>query len=218
MNSKISKSFTKQLHYPLFLNISGRSCIVIGGGRVAERKVSQLLQFNAAIKVISPKITVKLSKFSEAGRIKVLKREYEEGDLKDALLVFAATNRKIINEKIKKEAEKKGISVNVVDDPELCDFIVPSIIKKDMIIIAISTSGTLPSFSKRLKKEINEYINSDYVEYVNLVGRFRAFLIENVKDRKKRSEIMREINKTDMKELLQMNMKKIKAKYLNINK
>ncbi len=218
MNSKISKSFTKQVHYPLLLNIFGRSCIVIGGGKVAERKVSQLLQFNAAIKVISPKITVKLSKFSEAGRIEVLKREYEEGDLKEALLVFAATNRKKINERIKKEAEAKGISINVVDDPELCDFIVPSIIKKDPIIIAISTSGTLPSFSKKLKKEINEYINSDYVKYANLVGRFRAFLIETVKDRKKRSAIMKEINKTDMKEILQMNMKKMKAKFLNISK
>ncbi|MCX5813672.1 MAG: bifunctional precorrin-2 dehydrogenase/sirohydrochlorin ferrochelatase [Proteobacteria bacterium] len=214
MNSKNSKFYTKQLHYPLFLDIADKSCIVMGGGKIAERKVVMLLRFNAKVKLISPKITGALTKLSKSGKIEVIGREYKEGDLDGASLVFAATNRKEINERIKKEAAIKGILVNVVDDPGLCDFIVPSIVKKDPIVIAISSSGVLPSLSKRLKKEINKYITGDYIKYAHIIGKFRKLLIETVKDRKKREEIMAAINKTDMKELINMNMKEIITRFL----
>jgi siroheme synthase-like protein len=214
MNSINSGFYTKQSHYPLFLDISGRLCIVIGGGRIAERKVAMLLKFNAKVKLISPIMTVVLSKLSKSGKINVIERKYEAGDLDGASLVFAATNRKEINNRIKEEAETKGILVNVVDDPALCDFIVPSIVKKNPIIIAISTSGVLPALSKKLRKEISAYITEDYIKYVRIIGKFRKFLINNVTDRKIRSEIMTEINKADMKELINMNMKEIKTRFL----
>jgi precorrin-2 dehydrogenase / sirohydrochlorin ferrochelatase len=214
MNSKISRSYTEQLHYPLFINISGKSCVVIGGGKIAERKVAMLLKFNAEVKVISPKFNRVLSKLSESGKIAVIKREYREGDLEGALLVFAATNRKDTNERIKKEAETNGILVNVVDDPALCDFIVPSIVKKNPIIIAISTSGLLPSLSKKLRKEISEYVTEDYTKYARIIGKFRKLLIETVIDKKMRGEIMAEINKTEMRELMNMTMKEMKIRFL----
>jgi precorrin-2 dehydrogenase / sirohydrochlorin ferrochelatase len=214
MNSKSFRLYTNQSHYPLFLDISGKSCIVIGGGRIAERKVGMLLKFNGEVKLISPKITRTLSKLSKSGKIEVIEREYKDGDLDNALLVFAATNQKEINIKIKSEAEMKGILINVVDDPAMCDFIVPSIVKKNPIVIAISTSGILPSLSKRLKKEINKYVTGDYIKYVHIIGKFRNFLIKTVKDKTRRGEIMTEINKTDMKELINMNMKEIKARFL----
>jgi siroheme synthase-like protein len=218
MNLKNSRLYTKQLHYPLFLNISGKSCIVMGGGKIAERKVAMLLKFNAEVKLISPKITGALSKLSKSGKIEVIEREYEDGDLEGASLVFAATNRREINERIKKEAQTKGIPVNVVDDPVLCDFIVPSIVKKGPIIIAVSTSGVLPSLSKKLRKEISEYITADYIKYAHIIGKFRKLLIEKVENRKKRAEIMAEISKTDMKELINMSTKEITAKFLKENR
>jgi siroheme synthase-like protein len=214
MNSKSSRYYTEQLHYPLFLDISGKSCIVIGGGKIAERKVAMLLKFNADVKVISPKITAILSKLSGSGKIEIIEREYKDGDLDGASLIFAATNRKEINESIKKEAAMKSIPVNVVDDPVLCDFIVPSIVKKGPIVIAVSTSGVLPSLSKKLRKEISAYITEDYIKYVNIIGNFRKHLINNVKERKKRAEIMAEISKTDMKDLINMNTKEIKSRFL----
>jgi len=214
MNSINSRYYTKQLHYPLFLDISGKSCIVIGGGKIAERKVAMLLKFNAQVKVISPKINGALSKLLKSGKIAVIEREYKDGDLDGASLVFAATNKKDINVRIKKEAAMKGILVNVVDDPVLCDFIVPSIVKKGPIVIAISTSGVLPSLSKKLRKEISEYITEDYIKYVNIVGYFRKYLINNVKNKRKRAEIMAEISNTDMKELINLNIKEIKARFL----
>lgn len=218
MNSINSRFYTKQPHYPLFLDISGKSCIVTGGGKIAERKVVMLLKFNAEVKVISPKINGALSKLLESGKIKVIEREYKDGDLNEASLVFAATNKKEINERIKNEAALKGILVNVVDDPVLCDFIVPSIVKKGPIVIAISTSGVLPSLSKKLRKEISEHISEDYIKYVQIVGNFRKLLIETVKDKKKRAEIMAEINMADMKELIHLNAKEIKARFLKENR
>jgi precorrin-2 dehydrogenase / sirohydrochlorin ferrochelatase len=218
MNSKSSRFYTKQLHYPLFLDISGKSCIVTGGGKIAERKVLMLLKFNADVRVISPKITAALSKLSESGKIEVIEREYKDGDLDRASLVFAATNKKEINERIKKEAAVKGIPVNVVDDPVLCDFIVPSIVRKGPIVIAVSTSGVLPSLSKKLKKEISGYITEDYIKYARIIGKFRKLLIEIVRDKKKRAEIMAEINKADMKELIKMNMNEIKTRFLKENR
>ncbi len=214
MNSINSKLYTEQMHYPLFLDISGKSCIVIGGGKIAERKVVMLLKFNAEVKVISPKMNGVLSKLLKSGKITAIEREYKDGDLEGASLVFAATNKKEINGKIKKEAVVKGILVNVVDNPVLCDFIVPSIVKKGPIIVAISTSGILPSLSKKLRKEISEYITEDYIKYVKIVGYFRKYLINNVKDKRKRSEIMAEISNTDMKELINLNKKEIKARFL----
>jgi siroheme synthase-like protein len=187
---------------------------VIGGGRVAERKAKILLRFDALVRLISPKVTQTLIRLAEKGKIEIIKRKYEEGDLKGAVLVFAATNKEEINRRIRKEAEKRHIPVNVVDNPDLCDFVVPSIVKKGPIVIAISTSGTLPLLSKKLRKEIQKNITGDYIQYAYLIGRFRELLIEKVKDRKKRSDIMKEIGKIDIKEFTVMDFQKIKDMFL----
>lgn len=214
MNLKHSRSSTKNSYYPLFLDITHKPCLVIGGGRVAERKVKILLRFDALVRLISPKVTQTLIRLAEKGKIEIIKREYEEGDLKGAVLVFAATNKEEINRRIRKEAEKRHIPVNVVDNPDLCDFVVPSIVKKGPIVIAISTSGTMPLLSKKLRKEIQRNITGDYIQYAYLIGRFRELLIEKVKDRKKRSDIMKEIGKIDIKEFTVMDFQKIKDMFL----
>lgn len=212
-SSQISR-LPDRSYYPVFLNIKDRLCIVFGGGEVAERKVLMLLRFGAAIRVISPVVTKRLARLEESGKITILKRGYNYGDIEDASLVFAATDNREINNSIKKEADDRGIPVNVVDDPELCSFIVPSIVKKGPITIAISTSGTLPLFSKRLREEIDSLITEDYLRYVRLIGRFRKILIEEVKDTKVRKEIMKEIGRFTVKELSSMNIKDIKKQFL----
>ena len=216
VNSKHSRSSTKHSYYPIFLDISDNPCLVVGGGGVAERKVKMLLKFNAKIKLVSPKVTKTLSKLAENGQIEIIKREYMDKDIDGMRLVFAATNIEEINSKIRKEAKKRRIPVNVVDNPDLCDFIVPSIVKKGPIIIAISTSGILPLLSKKLKEEINNYITADYIKYGFIIGKFRKLLIEKVKDKQKRIAIMKEINKMGIKELTEMGFKKIKNMFLTI--
>jgi len=215
-NSQISRS-SDRLYYPIFLDIKDKLCLVLGGGEVAERKVLMLLKFGAIAQVISPNVTKRLSRLAETGKIRIIKRGYSYGDLKDAAIVFAATDNRDINISIKKEADELGIPVNVVDDPELCSFIVPSIVKKGPIIIAISTSGLLPMFSKRLKRQIHDIITKDYLKYVKLIGGFRKMLIKEVKDPKLRKKIMKEISNCSPDEIIKMGLKDIKKRFLRLN-
>jgi len=113
---------------------------------------------------------------------------------------------------------KKNIPANVVDNPSLCDFIVPSIVKKDPIIIAISTSGMLPFLSKRLRKDMAEGITRDYVQYANIVGRLRKLLIMEIKDKKLRQSLMKEIMGTDVSVINNMGFKKAKEIFFGSEK
>jgi precorrin-2 dehydrogenase/sirohydrochlorin ferrochelatase len=189
-------------------------CLVVGGGNVAERKVRILLKFGAQVKVVSPKLNAPLTRLAEKGRIEVVKREYEGVDLEGTALIFAATNNEETNAKIRKDGAQRRIPVNVVDNPVLCDFIVPSIVKKGPIVIAVSTSGTLPLLSKKLRKEIEALVTGDYMRYLSMLGTFRKHLIEKVKDKKRRSDIMKEIAKMGIKELTVLGLKGIEERFL----
>jgi precorrin-2 dehydrogenase / sirohydrochlorin ferrochelatase len=196
------------------MDISGKTCLVVGGGAVAERKARMLLKFDAVVRLVSPKVTKGLLKLSAAGRLALEEHEYKEGDLEGATLVFAATDDEEINIRIKAEAEERKIPVNVVDNPRLCDFIVPSIVKRGPIVIAISTSGTLPSLSKKLRGLIAGQVSDDYVRYVDIVGRVRKLLLETEKDKEKRKRILGELGKMDIEEVNKMGFHKIKNQFL----
>jgi siroheme synthase-like protein len=215
VNSKRSRlPINEKVYYPIFLDISKKPCLVVGGGKVAERKVRILLKFNGSIKVVSPRISSPLRELAEKGRIDLLLKEYEANDLNGIVLVFAATNFENINLRIRDDASERNILVNVVDNPSLCDFIVPSIVKKDPIMIAISTSGVLPSLSKKLRKDIAERITRDYILYARIMGRFRKLLIMKVQDKKFRQSIMKKIAKTDIRDINDMGFKKVKETFL----
>jgi precorrin-2 dehydrogenase / sirohydrochlorin ferrochelatase len=201
----------------MFQKVSDKPCIVVGGGKVAERKVRLLLKFHAKVKVISPKIIKSLAELWKNERIAVVERRYMEGDLADAALVFAATNDEAVNSLVHREASVRQIPINVADNPDFCDFIVPSVVKKGPISVAISTSGTLPLLSKKLRKEIERLITADYVKYASLLGEFRQILIETIKDKKKRDVIMKEIGKMDIYQLASMHLDDLKKRYLSVS-
>ena len=165
--------------FPVFLNLKDRLCIVIGGGKVAERKVENLLKVKAKIKVISPELTFKLKKLVEEGKIEWEKRKYQKGDLNSAWLVIAATNDPEVQKEIYKEAEERHIFCNVVDVPEFCSFIVPSIIKRGPLIIAISTSGVSPAIARRLRETLEELIGEEYEFYLELMKNLREQILNS---------------------------------------
>ncbi|MEW6102508.1 MAG: bifunctional precorrin-2 dehydrogenase/sirohydrochlorin ferrochelatase [bacterium] len=140
-------------YYPIFLDIEGKKCVVIGGGSVAKRKIERLLEAKGNVIVISPDLEEGLKK-----RVLWIEREYKNGDLDGAFIAISATNNSKINQMVSKEAENKGILVNVVDKPSLCRFITPSIIQRDDITIAISTSGKNPSLAKKIRLKLEEVI------------------------------------------------------------
>lgn len=205
-------------YYPLFFNLEGKLCIVVGGGRVAERKARSLLSASATVRLISPRITRGISGLCRPGKIEVLTREYREGDLAGASLVFAATNRDEVNRMVREECVRRGIPLNVADRPELCDFIVPSTVRRKPVIVAISTSGLLPMLSKRLRTEIIEKLTTDYVRYAKTVGAFRKFLLQHVKDSRRRREIMKRIGEVTVSEIAGMTFKEMKERFLPDNR
>jgi precorrin-2 dehydrogenase/sirohydrochlorin ferrochelatase len=211
-----SKSDNKRAYYPVFLDITDKRCLVIGGGKVAERKATMLLQFNARIAVVGPVATKTLLKLAEEGKIEYFQRTFVVKDLDNTALVFACTDNNAINNKIKKEAARKNIPVNVVDAPDVCDFIVPSVIKKGDLTIAISTSGELPLLSKKLRQKIEEIVTDDYLEYLHIMGEFRKHLMKTVKDTRKRGIIMENIGKMDIREVIATGLAKIKKKVLSL--
>lgn len=161
-----------ETYYPVFVKIKGKTCVVVGGGKVAERKVKTLLQHEAEVKIISPALTAGLQKFAGQGIIKWEARPYAAGDLKGAFLVIAASNDNRINGAVFKEAENRGLLVNVVDKPGLCRFIVPAIITSDGITLAFSSGGKSPAVVRKLKREIED-IMPRYSRLLKLVAAVR---------------------------------------------
>ncbi len=148
-------------YFPMFVNFEGKKVVVVGGGKVALRKVERLLEFNPDIHLIAPKVCKEIELLAKKGKIKMYKRYFRPSDIKDAFMVICATDNKKVNKKISNLARKKNIPCNVVDDPSLCSFIFPAIITKGDLSIGISTSGKAPSLSKTIKSVIENALPQD---------------------------------------------------------
>ncbi len=214
MSSITSRSDTESTFYPLFLNLAGRLCVVIGGGAVAQRKVRMLLSFGAAVKVVAPRVTRVISRLAAAGAIELSPRAFAGEDLTGAALVFAATDENDVNRSVREEGRKRSIPVNVADAPDLCDFYVPSVVRKGPIIVAISTSGLLPSLSKKLRLDLQKWITKDYERYLRKVSRFRSALLRVEPDRRRRMRIMRELATLPVAEVLAMPSKTLEKRLI----
>jgi precorrin-2 dehydrogenase/sirohydrochlorin ferrochelatase len=163
-------------YYPLFLKVKDKKCVVIGGGEVAERKVKGLLEQSARVEVISPGITPYLRQLAEQGKITVAEREYHPGDLKGSLLAIAATDSSRVNKEVAQEGEREGILVNVVDDPEQSTFIVPSVVQRGDLRIAISTGGHSPALARKIRQELEHHFPPEYALLLPLVSEVRQQL------------------------------------------
>jgi precorrin-2 dehydrogenase/sirohydrochlorin ferrochelatase len=145
-------------YYPVNLNIKDKLCVVIGGGRVAERKVKNLLRYEGRVRVISPDLTDRLSKWASQGKMDYTRSEYRASHLKGAFLVYAATSDRKVNAEIARDAAKQRLLVNVADSPTESAFILPAVVRKREISIAVSTNGLSPGKSVRIRDRIKEFI------------------------------------------------------------
>lgn len=142
--------------YPINLDIMNRKCVIIGGGKVAERKVKRLLTFGAKVTVVSPDLTGSLERLVQKKRIKHIRRKYWQGAIRNAFLVFAATSGRKVNQKIAEEARKLDTPVNVADSVKKSTFILPSIYRKRNVTVAVSTDGKSPSSAKRIRDQLSK--------------------------------------------------------------
>jgi siroheme synthase-like protein len=156
-------------YYPIFLNLNGRKCVVIGGGQVALRKVTTLLQYGADITVISPRLCKGLRELDCEGKLEVMHRAYQAGDMEGAYIAIIATGNRTVNLHASLEARCNKIAVNVVDDPGLSDFILPSIVRRGSLSIAISTAGKSPALARKIRTRLEGQVDEKYAELVLLI-------------------------------------------------
>jgi precorrin-2 dehydrogenase/sirohydrochlorin ferrochelatase len=148
--------------YPIGLKIDGRRCLVVGGGKVALRKVRGLLESRARVTVVAPTIDAKFSALRADDAIERIERGFEETDLEGAVLVIAATDDEALNRRVKAEAERRGVLCNVADVPDLCDFFLPSVVRRGSLQIAISTDGKAPALASALRRILEGEIGEEY--------------------------------------------------------
>lgn len=172
----MSKKLQGLAYYPMSLKIKGKKCVVVGGGQVARRKVRTLLKYGANVEVISPDPCQELDKLGGVGEIKVLRRHYQAGDLQGAFLAIAATDDSEINQQVVKEAQEKAVPVNVADDAEDSDFILPSYLRRGALTIAVSTAGISPALARKIRSRLEKDFGAEYDSLLRLVGEVRTEL------------------------------------------
>jgi precorrin-2 dehydrogenase len=155
--------------YPIFLNLDGKRCVVVGGGEVANRKAGKLLQTRASVAVISPEVKPEL----ESMAVEVHRRPYKEGDLEGAFLVFATTDRRAVNAAVAREARERGIPVNVADEPSEGDFALPSTLRRGHLQVAVSTGGASPTLARRIRRELEGAFGFEWAGVVDELSRAR---------------------------------------------
>lgn len=164
-------------YYPLFLDISRRRCVVVGGGKVAERKIERLLACGARVEVVGKILTPALVALKENGRIVHHEIDYEEALIRGAFLVIGATDNDVVNGRIAGDARALGILVNIVDEPARCDFILPSIVERGDLSIAVSTGGKSPALAKKLRIELDALYGPEYAILLEIMGKLREKMI-----------------------------------------
>jgi len=145
-------------YYPVNLKIKGKNCVVIGGGRVAERKIKNILLCGGKVKVVSPELTDLLLKMVRRGKIDYVRAKYRPGMCKGAFLVSAATSNREVNDRIAREAKRLGILVNVCDSAEESTFILPAVLRKKGVTLSVSTDGRFPTKSVRIRDRLRKLI------------------------------------------------------------
>ncbi len=189
-------------YFPVFFDLQEKSCIVVGGGGVAERKIRNLRKAGAVVTVVSPRLSAGLKRLKEANRIKHLPRSYRRGDLRTAYLAVAATDDRRTNERVFREASALRIPVNVVDDPVHCSFIVPAVFSRGDILIAISTGGQSPALAKALRKKLQQEIGIEYPTLLKVAGAIRKKIIPLGWPQSKNQKIYRRLFQEDVIEMV----------------
>lgn len=184
-------------YFPMFLDISGRKCLVVGGGKVALRKVLVLLDFDARVTVVARKISDEIRNLP----VDVCERDYAEADIKACVLVVAATDDTNVNHKVAETAKRYHIPVNAVDQPEDCTFIFPAYVKRKNVVGAFSSSGNSPVLTQYLKEETKKVLTDELGTINEYMGSIRGIVKESLATERERKNAYRLV----LEELLRRN-------------
>jgi precorrin-2 dehydrogenase/sirohydrochlorin ferrochelatase len=195
--------------FPMFMKLEGRSCLVVGAGTVGEPKISSLIEAGASVRVVALHATAAVVEWARTGAITWEARAFNSADLDGAFLVIAATNSRDLNAAIFREAGRRNILCNVVDDPGYCDFYYPAVVRRGDLQIAISTNGQSPALAQRIRRELEIQFGPEYGEWLEQLGQIRQQLFASNIDPEQRRRLLHELASREA-------FKKTQAAELNI--
>jgi precorrin-2 dehydrogenase/sirohydrochlorin ferrochelatase len=179
--------------FPMFLKLTGRSCLVVGAGLIGEAKLVQLLTTGAQIRVVAPEATAVVQQWANEGKIRWERRTFDERHLEGVFLVIVCTSSSSLNSRIFYAAKRHGVLCNVVDAPDLCDFYYPALVRRGDLQIAISTSGRSPALAARIREQLEAQFGPEYEGLLRRLGAIRARLFSRNTDPELRRNILRRI-------------------------
>lgn len=172
------------------LDLSGKQCLVVGGGQVAERKVRSLLECGARVRVVSPDVSPGLKSLADEGRISYRRGYYRAPDLEGVFLVIGSTDREDVNRQVAEDCAARNLLVNIVDDPTKGNFFVPAVVRRGALTIAVSTGGKSPLLARKIREELEKAYGPQYEEFLDMLGCLREDVIRNVADDEKKRDIL----------------------------
>ena len=189
-------------YYPIHLDIKGRDVLVVGGGGVGTRKVKTLLDCGARVTVISREVSDKLQALAASGDITLEQRSYRSEDLNDMFLVIGATDDMELNRQISNDADRLNTLCNIADRPEVCNFILPSIVRRKDLVITISTSGNSPAMAKKLRKDLQQQYGEEYGTLLALMGAIRKKLLSQAHKPEAHKPLFEQLINSDLLEMI----------------
>jgi len=174
----------------MFMKFEGRQCLVVGGGKVGEPKISGLLDTGARIRVVSLDATPVVREWAREGKIELDLRAFSSDDLDGAFVAVVATSSRTLNERVYREAQKRGVLCNVVDVPDLCDFFYPSIVRRGDLQIAVSTGGKSPSLAQKIRIQLEKQFGPGYAAWVAELGRTRQLILASDLDKERKLDLL----------------------------
>lgn len=160
-------------YYPIYIDIEDRNVVIVGGGNVCARKAEAMMKYGARVTIVSPQFTGEMEQWARDGVLAIRRKEYEEADLDGASMVIASTDDPCINARVARDCRRRKIPVNVVDVTHLCEFIVPAIVERGSIQIAVSTGGKSPAIARTLKEDLQKFVGPEYDEINQVLGTLR---------------------------------------------
>jgi len=187
---------------PVFFSLRAQPCLVVGGGSVAARKIGLLRRAGGQVRVVAPELAPEVERLAQAGDIQHIARGFEEADLDGVRLVIAATNDRSVNARVSEAARARGLPVNVVDDPALCSFIVPSILDRSPVMVAVSTGGASPVLARQLRTRLESLIPAAYGRLASLLESCREQAKARIPDERLRRRFWEQVVEGPVAELM----------------
>lgn len=188
-------------YFPISIHLEDKLVVVVGGGEIACRRIESLLKCGARIKVVSPEVLPRIVFLDQSGQLSLDKRPYRRGDVKGALVALTATDDREVNQLVWEDAQRYGVLLNTADEPALCDFIMPALVRRGDLTVAISTEGKSPALASNIRRRIDEMLGPEYGKLLDVLGHWRLRLRKRFTDPVQRKVIQRRIVDSDTLDL-----------------